>query len=122
MPVVDAAVSERQLQDAVVELAGYLGWRWYHTHDSRRSPAGFPDLVLCRERVIFVELKSRRGTLSAEQAMWLEALRDAGAEVHVWKPRDWANGRVEEILRQKLPARVLAPEPTESICGRHSES
>ena len=48
----------------VVDLARTLGWRVYHTYDSRRSQPGFPDLVLVRERILFLELKSETGKLS----------------------------------------------------------
>ena len=55
-------MTEKELQAAVVELAGYLKWRCYHTYDSRRSNAGFPDLTMVRYgRLIFAELKSEKG-------------------------------------------------------------
>jgi hypothetical protein len=68
-------VTERAWQQTVVELAQLLGWRVCFTHDSRRSPAGWPDLVLCRPpELIVVELKSARGSVRPEQRAWLEAL------------------------------------------------
>jgi hypothetical protein len=79
-------VSEKAWQAQVVELARMLGWLVYHTFNSRRSQAGFPDLTLVRERVVFVELKAERGKPTAEQAHWLEALEAADAEVYLWKP------------------------------------
>lgn len=51
--------------------------------------AGFPDLVLVRERVVWVELKSDIGVLSDEQEIWIAMLHRAGQEVYVWKPCDW---------------------------------
>ena len=93
-------ISERQLQAAILELAGYLGWKSYHTHDSRRSNPGFPDLVLARERVIFAELKSAKGQLRPEQMEWRAALDIAGAEYHVWRPQNWVDGDIEKILRR----------------------
>lgn len=128
----EIAISEAQLQRDVIDLAHVLGWRVAHFRTARvqrangsisyQTPvqadgAGWPDLVLCRERrLIFAELKSRRGTLSPEQEAWLGHLRAAGAEVHVWKPRDWTDGHIERIL-QRIPGEVLAPSPTESISG-----
>lgn len=50
---------------------------------------GFPDLVLARERVVFAELKSERGKVQPEQSDWLERLRAAGAEAHLWRPSSW---------------------------------
>ena len=38
----------REFMPAVVELAKRFGWLLYHTHNSRRSASGFPDLVMVR--------------------------------------------------------------------------
>lgn len=66
---------EAAFQVRVVRLATDRGWRVYHTHDSRRSDPGFPDLVLVRPpRVLFVELKAGRRRLSDDQVAWLELL------------------------------------------------
>ena len=49
----------------------------YHTHDSRRSAAGFPDYtIVVGPWLLFVELKRWRGehTLTHEQAVWLSEL------------------------------------------------
>ncbi len=94
-----AAMTEAQLQAAVIELAQVFKWRCYHTYDSRRSQAGFPDLVLCRERVIFLELKSSKGRLATDQIAWAQALNDAGAEYHCFRPSDWVSGEIEAALR-----------------------
>ena len=69
-------------------LARMLGWRCYHVLRSKGSEPGYPDWTLVRDRVIFVELKKQDGQLSAAQREWIDALRDAGAEVHVWRPAD----------------------------------
>jgi hypothetical protein len=92
-------VTEAELQAAIVELAQLLGWRVYHTHDSRHSAAGFPDLVLVRgRRLVFAELKTGRRRVTEEQARWLAALGEAGVETHVWREDDWLNGDVERAL------------------------
>jgi hypothetical protein len=88
---------ERDWQQQVLDLASYFRWSWYHTHDSRRSPAGFPDLVLCRDRVLFRELKTEQGQLTPAQKRWLEALRSAGADAAVWRPSDLE--RIQQELR-----------------------
>ena len=70
-------MTEAELQSAVVEAAELGGWLRYHTHDSRRSEPGFPDLALVHPRtgrLLFVELKSAKGRLRPEQRRWLEAL------------------------------------------------
>lgn len=93
------AIPERELQEAVLELAGARGWYRYHTYDSRRSSAGFPDLVLVRERIVFAELKSQKGVVRNEQTAWIERLRTAGAEVYLWRPSDWHSGMIDTVLR-----------------------
>lgn len=84
---------EKEFQQRVVEEAHVAGWMTYHTYDSRRSTPGFPDLVMVRaDRLIFAELKVR-GKPRPEQDIWLDALRETGAEVYLWYPKD-----TEEIL------------------------
>ena len=93
---------ERDLQAAVVDLAAALGYMHYHTHDARRSPKGFPDLVLVnapRRRTLYVELKSQKGHVTRAQAEWLHALAQAGNHVHLWTPVDWISGAIERELR-----------------------
>lgn len=80
-------VLEREWQSQVIKLAKTLGWRTYHTFDSRRSTHGFPDLVLVRDRVIYLELKREKGRLTDEQKDWLQHLLAAGAEAYVARPR-----------------------------------
>jgi hypothetical protein len=89
--------TEKQFMATVAEAAQTLGWLVYHTHDSRHSAAGFPDLVLVRDRVIFAELKTENRKTSREQETWLAALRATGADVFCWRPSDWP--AIEETLR-----------------------
>lgn len=95
----DAVVPEKEFQGQVVDLAMLRRWRVWHDHDSRRNAAGLPDLLLLRPpRLVFAELKTEKGRLSAEQRTWLDELgRCPGVEVHVWRPGDWAE--IEETLR-----------------------
>jgi len=92
---------EKHFQAQVVELARLSGWLCYHTHDSRRSVAGFPDLVLVRVPVVlFAELKSESGRVRAGQGQWLEALGDSeSVEARLWRPSDWPE--IEEALRRR---------------------
>lgn len=98
---------EAVFQAQVVQLAGFYGWLIYHTHDSRRSQPGFPDLVLVRgAELLFVELKTASGRVRPEQQMWLDALRvvqeavaitaaaaadlpPVAVESLLWRPADW---------------------------------
>ena len=95
-------MSERRLQDLIIQLSKQMGWMSFHDYDSRRSTPGFPDLVLVhpkQRRVIWRELKSETGTTSAEQKVWLSSLLLVGEDVDVWRPRDWVSGRIEKELR-----------------------
>jgi hypothetical protein len=85
-----ADVTEKDWQTTVKDLVKRLGWRRpYHTFDSRRSEPGFPDLVLVRDRVVFLELKRETGKLSAAQTDWLTMLIRARAEVYIARPSDF---------------------------------
>ena len=85
----DYHITETDFQKQVVQKATRRGWQYYHSHDSRRDNAGFPDLVLWRERIIYRELKIGRHQLRPEQRVRLRELRGAGADVDVWRPTDW---------------------------------
>ncbi len=104
-------MNEAELQSAVIELAQLLGYRVAHFRPAMnargewRTPVqadgkGFVDLVLVKDRVLYRELKSARGTLSVEQQDWLHALKLAGADVDVWRPDDWTSGAIEAELRR----------------------
>ena len=82
--------TEKEFMQHVIQAARAFGWLVYHTYDSRRSGEGFPDLVLLKPpHLLFVELKSEKGTLSKEQTRWLNWLDEAGNEVRVWRPSHW---------------------------------
>lgn len=101
-PVRFAAITEKQLQANVIELAGYLGWRCYHTHDSRRSQPGFPDLVLVHpdHGILFRELKRERNSPTTEaQRDWLYALQTAGGDANFWNTAMWEQGTIYAELR-----------------------
>ena len=101
-------MTEAQFQDMVIKLAKLYGWRVYHTYDSRRSVAGFPDLTLVRAKtgqLIMAELKTDTGRQTPEQLDWMEDLSKVAAcdkctcghfSVAIWRPRDW------EFIKQTL--------------------
>lgn len=101
-------MTEKAFLDLVVRAAHLNGWRVYHTHDSRRSEAGYPDLTMVRERagctrsLIFVELKTEKGRLSEVQQMWIHGLSAASQRVYVWRPSDWP--AIERVLKGEDPA------------------
>ena len=106
-------ISERQLTDAVIEMAQRLGWRAVHfrpgrTRDGWATPVqgdgrGFPDLILMsctQQRCVLAELKAARGKLSIYQEDWIGFLATFKAiEVHIWLPSDWTSGAIEHVLR-----------------------
>jgi len=105
------AISEAELQAAVIDLAHFLGWRVAHfrpalTGGRWSTPvsadgAGFPDLVMARNgEVVVAELKSEKGRISPAQKAWLLALGWSGnCRIFVWRPADWFSGAVEAALR-----------------------
>ena len=97
-------LTEKQWAAQISDLAKTLGWLRYHTYRSDRSPAGFPDEVLVKDRVVFMELKrdltgkrsvDRARQPSPLQVEWMDRLAKAGAEVYLARPADWQEvGRV----------------------------
>jgi VRR-NUC domain len=108
MSAATVKMTEAELLVNVLELAELLKYRCAHFRPgmNRRGQwstamsgtVGFPDLVLTRDRVIFAELKSSTGRVGVNQQDWLHALSHAGAECHVWYPRDWTDGTIEKVL------------------------
>ena len=102
--VVAREMSEASLQRRVLGLARELGWLAYHTHDSRRSQPGWPDLALVsvkRRRFLVAELKTERGRVAPEQHTWLTALAAAGIEAHIWRPADLLDGTILAVLTRE---------------------
>lgn len=108
--------SEDQLQRKIIQAAEELGWMAYHTHDSRRSNAGWPDLVLVHprhRRLIIWELKSAKGRATPAQLAWLAALRNIpGILVGLKRPEDWASNSIQHELaaRQTSTTEGTPPE------------
>ena len=122
----EVTMNERELQEAVIELAQVLGWKVAHFRPAQnargnwRTPVaadgkGFPDLVMVSSTTIaFIELKSAKGKLTTEQKDWIGDLMnvksgppnaylitsDNRLAVGVWRPEDWISGTIEEYLRR----------------------
>ena len=90
--------NEAHFQATIMELCGHLRLLAYHTHDSRRSQAGFPDLVIVGKQVLFAELKMEKRKLTEPQWEWRHRLQAAGALHVVWRPSDWMDRRIQSIL------------------------
>jgi hypothetical protein len=107
--VLAAGMLEKELLANIRELVKAeggqrKGWLIYHTHDSRRSEHGWPDLAVKRPdgRVLFRELKKQDGRVTAEQEAWLKALAGEGMNVGVWRPIDWLDRTVHRELGIKV--------------------
>lgn len=83
--------SEAQYSDRIVQWAKINGWLVYHTFYSGRSQQGFPDLTLVRwGRLVFIEVKSETGRLSASQQQWIALLDSVeGISAVVARPSNW---------------------------------
>jgi len=92
-------MNEAQWQAQVVQLAHTFGWLVQHTRPAKvgdkwmtpiTGDVGFPDLVLAHPQrgVLFAELKTARGRLSAAQKDWAQVLGAGGGECHLWRPDD----------------------------------
>jgi VRR-NUC domain len=109
-------VTEKDLQTTVIELALLYGWRVSHQRPARTAEGwrtaveghpGLPDLIMARgvrnghpARLLLVELKTKRGKLSADQKQWFETLVQVPRiEVRIWTPEDLEEGRVQEALK-----------------------
>ena len=93
-------MSEQALQQIVIQWAHSLGIKTYHTRDSRGSTKGFPDLVLVGSRILYRELKTQVGKLTAEQKGWGDRLRAAGGDWAVWRPENLQSGTILRELRE----------------------
>lgn len=115
-----AEITEKELDQQVKDLASACGFRRaYHTYDSRRSQSGFPDLVLVRDRVVFIELKREGGKLSDAQKEWLAALLQAGAETYLIRPRhlDQLALILASRAEREVPARAALEHQTRIEVG-----
>ena len=95
-------MTEEVFQSRVEQVATSLGWEFYHTHDSRRSRPGYPDLHLWHPKHghLWRELKTMKGKQSKKQIEVESSLRAAGSDVEVWRPSD-LDGRIIDELRGK---------------------
>ena len=98
----DRESSEADFQNAIIKLAKQNGWLIYHTHDSRKSQSGFPDLIMLKGNYMIVsELKSRTGKLSEAQAQWIKAFEGVKiTNINIWKPGT-DNDEIVEMLVTK---------------------
>lgn len=106
--LIDLFMSEKDLQAAVVEVARNYGWEVWSTWRSDHSPAGEPDLRLCRPpRYVVAELKKQTGKPTPIQRRALALLAKCpGIEAYLWRPSDL--DKIYEIL---APESVIVGSP-----------
>lgn len=93
-------MSEGTLQKRVRDLAIVYGWKFYHTHDSRRSDAGWPDCCIGRDGKFLVrELKRQREKPTKDQREWLAILESCGIDAGIWRPSDLLDGTITRELQ-----------------------
>lgn len=74
---VASGMSEKALQDTIVQAASYLGYLTYHVPDSRKcqGDTGFPDLVIAGHGALFfLENKAHGEKPTDAQVLWHQAL------------------------------------------------
>lgn len=101
-------LTEAEWQVQVCQIAELRGWAWVHfptvttarkgrggmlryVHETPyQGPLGpgWVDLVLMRDRTLFVELKADGRYPEPHQRAMHDQARRAGCEVYVWRPRD----------------------------------
>ena len=114
-------MTEAEFQSQVVLVAKLHGWTISHFTHTQSTPGtwrtatrydarGFPDLVLAHPAhgVLFRELKTQRGQLSAQQRTWIDLLYTAGADAAVWRPKDWPT------IVASLKGKGTTPSPSSS--------
>lgn len=112
-------MTEADFQRTVIDAAQRFRWRVAHFRPAKTDQGwrtavaadgqGFPDLVLVRDRVLFVELKTDRGKLTAHQRAWRDAIQDASDAS--WKAQFDTIKRIETDPATNLAAAslILAP-------------
>lgn len=92
-------VTEKDLQKAILEAAGALGWEWHHETYSMGTKPGYPDLTLVHPRygVVWLELKASNGTVKPAQVLWIERLQAAGQRAYIVFP--WHQDIVLSLLQ-----------------------
>jgi len=83
------------------KLLDDLGLWAFHPRNSKGSQKGWPDWVIIGPRkIIFRELKSEHGTVTAEQRDVGERLQRAGQSWKVWRPSDLLSGQIARELTE----------------------
>lgn len=102
-----AALDEKEFTGLVIGtsvnpgVARMFGYRCYHVLRSKGSAPGFPDWTCVGDRVVFLELKTEKGPVSAAQASWMETFAKAAVEAYIVRPRHF--DAITCVLRARGP-------------------
>ena len=113
-------VSEADLQQTIIEAARANGYLVYHSHSSRRSEPGFPDLCIAggadmgKAMVWFVECKTEKGRLT--KGRFTPTRRLPGQE-------DWAIAldRIALIPNSRVAYRLVRPSDLDELLEELAE-
>lgn len=122
--VLDAATTESDFMDAIVEMAQRTGWLTFHLpdqlyreavksgrYDAMKGGEGFPDLVLLhpeRFKLAILECKTEKGRTDKRQTRWLHALWH-------WENKLLLIGAARKLLDRVLWIDVVRPSDWERI-------
>jgi hypothetical protein len=106
----ELTVPEKLWQEQVIQLANTCGWDAHHIRPAKYGATwktdglpGMPDLILIGQRgqgIIWAELKTNTGKLTAIQEARISQLLTNGEEVHIWRPKDLP--KIAERLSKRL--------------------
>jgi hypothetical protein len=82
-------------------LCALMGLWWHHEQDSRRSTAGWVDLVILGSRgAIFAEVKVPGDQVRPAQRHVAGLLVQAALNYQLWTPADLRSGRIQISLSE----------------------
>jgi hypothetical protein len=118
LPSPHLAMPERDLENHVRAICKSLGVVYIHHGRSVQVIKGeLDDLLIGPRGILFRELKKTTGTVTAEQAAMIAVLREAGADVAVWRPADLLSERIayEIAAIARIGNRIRRPRWTEQL-------
>jgi hypothetical protein len=95
-----AVMTETDLERIIRYLFRQRRLPGFHVINSRGNVtlAGWPDWTIVGTSVLFRELKTERGRLTADQADVGQAILRAGGDWAIWRPADLKSGLIEAEL------------------------
>lgn len=83
-------MTEKVFMRTVIDVCRLHGYTVFHTHDSRHSQPGFPDLeIIGHGRIFHRELKLDTGRTTPDQTACINLINQNGGDAAVWRPSMW---------------------------------